>query len=95
MAKKQIIIVDTEADDVIMGEIGEGFYMTVKRTMTLNLSSEEMAAVETIARRKDVTKTAIIKQAIRLYLLVDTRLGDGDKLFVEDDEKQKTELAVL
>ena len=69
--------------------------MTVKRTMTLNLSSEEMAAVETIARRKDVTKTAIIKQAIRLYLLVDTRLGDGDKLFVEDDEKQKTELAVL
>jgi predicted transcriptional regulator len=63
--------------------------------MTLNLSSEEMEAVETIARRKDVTKTAIIKQAIRLYLLVDTRLGDGDKLFVEDDEKQKTELAVL
>lgn len=69
--------------------------MTIKRTMTLNLSSEEMEAVETIARRKDVTKTAIIKQAIRLYLLVDTRLGDGDKLFVEDDEKQKTELAVL
>ena len=69
--------------------------MTAKRTMTLNLSSEEMDAVETIARRKDVTKTAIIKQAIRLYLLVDTRLGDGDKLFVEDEEKQKTELAVL
>jgi len=69
--------------------------MTVKRTMTLNLSSDEMMAVESIARRKDVTKTAIIKQAIRLYLLVDTRLGDGDKLFVEDDEKQKTELAVL
>ena len=69
--------------------------MTVKRTMTLNLSSDEMEAVESIARRKDVTKTAIIKQAIRLYLLVDTRLGGGDKLFVEDDEKQKTELAVL
>ena len=69
--------------------------MSHKRTMTLNLSSEEMEAVETIARRKDVTKTAIIKQAIRLYLLVDTRLGDGDKLFVEDEEKQKTELAVL
>ena len=69
--------------------------MTVKRTMTLNLSPEEMDAVETVARRKDVTKTAIIKQAIRLYLLVDTRLGDGDKLFVEDEEKQKMEIAVL
>ena len=69
--------------------------MTTKRTMTLNLSAEEMEAVETVARRKDVTKTAIIKQAIRLYLLVDTRLGDGDKLFVEDEEKQKMEIAVL
>ena len=69
--------------------------MTAKRTMTLNLSSAEMEAVEAVARRKDVTKTAIIKQAIRLYLLVDARLGDGDKLFVEDEEKQKTELAVL
>ncbi len=69
--------------------------MTTKRTMTLNLSAEEMEAVEAVARKKDVTKTAILKQAIRLYLLVDTRLGDGNKLFVEDDEKQKTELAVL
>ena len=81
------------ADESIIGV--KEVIMTTKRTMTLNLSSEEMEAVEAIARRKDVTKTAIIKQAIRLYLLVDTRLGDGDKLFVEDDEKQKTELAVL
>jgi len=69
--------------------------MSAKKTMTLNLSAEEMEAVEAIARRKETTKTAIIKQAIRLYLLVDSRLGDGNKLFVEDDGKQKTELAVL
>ena len=69
--------------------------MTAKKTMTLNLSSQEMEAIEEIARRKEATKTAIIKQAIRLYLLVDSRLGDGNKLFVEDDDKQKTELAVI
>ena len=69
--------------------------MSTKKTMTLNLSAEEMEAVEDIAQRKGTTKTAILKQAIRLYLLVDSRLGDGNKLFVEDDDKQKTELAVL
>ena len=69
--------------------------MTAKKTMTLNLSSQEMEAIEKIARKKEATKTAIIKQAIRLYLLVDSRLGDGNKLFVEDDDKQKTELAVI
>ena len=69
--------------------------MTAKKTMTLNLSSQEMEAIEEIARRKEATKTAIIKQAIRLYILVDSRLGDGNKLFVEDDDKQKTELAVI
>lgn len=69
--------------------------MSTKKTMTLNLSAEEMEAVEDIAQRKGTTKTAILKQAIRLYMLVDSRLEGGDKLFVEDDDKQKTELAVL
>lgn len=63
--------------------------------MTPNLSPEEMEAVEAVARRKDATKTAIVKQAIRSYFLVDSRLEGGGKLFVEGDEKPKAELAVL
>ena len=68
--------------------------MSEKKMLTLKLSPQEMEIIENLARRKDVSKTAVIKQAVRLLMLVETRLGDGGKLFLED-ENQKTELAVL
>lgn len=68
--------------------------MADKKVMTLKLSVQEMEAIEELARRKDVSKTAVIKQAVRLLMLVETRTEEGGKLFLEDD-KQKTELAVL
>ena len=68
--------------------------MTDKKVLTLKLSAQEMETIEELARRKDVSKTAVIKQAVRLLMLVETRMEDGGKLFLEDD-KQKTELAVL
>ena len=68
--------------------------MAEKKMLTLKLSPQEMETIEELARRKDVSKTAVIKQAVRLLMLVETRLDDGGKLFLED-ENQKTELAVL
>jgi Ribbon-helix-helix protein, copG family. len=68
--------------------------MPDKKTMTLKLSQQEMETIEELARRKDVSKTAIVKQAVRLLVLVESRTEEGGKLFLEDD-KQKTELAVL
>ena len=68
--------------------------MSDKKMLTIKLSQQEMEMIEELARGKDVSKTAVIKQAVRLLMLVETRLGDGGKLFLEDD-KQKTELAVL
>jgi predicted transcriptional regulator len=70
--------------------------MLEKRTMTLNLTPAEMEALEDLARRKDLSKTAVIRQALRLYQLVDVRLSQGEKLFFEDDlQKKKSELMVL
>ncbi len=70
--------------------------MLEKRTMTLNLTPAEMEALEDIARRKDLSKTAVIRQALRLYQLVDVRLAQGEKLFFEDElQKKKSELMVL
>jgi predicted transcriptional regulator len=67
-----------------------------KRTMTLNLTSQEMEALDDLARRKDLSKTAVIRQALRLYQLVDVRLAQGEKLFFEDEvQKKKAELMVL
>jgi len=70
--------------------------MLAKRTMTLNLTSAEMQALEELAQRKDLSKTAVIRQALRLYQLVDTRVAQGEKLFFEDEfQKRKSELMVL
>ncbi len=70
--------------------------MKDKRTMSLNLTDAEMEALEDLARRKDLTKTAVIRQAIRLYQLVDQRLASGEKLIFEDEKtKKKSELMVL
>ena len=68
----------------------------VKKTMTLNLTESEMQALEELARKKELTKTAVIRQAIRLYQLVEARLAAGEKLTFEDEKAQKkAELMVL
>ena len=69
--------------------------MPGKRTMTLNLTVAEMEALDELAHRKDLSKTAVIRQALRLYLAVDTRLADGEKLYFEDGLEKKAEVMVL
>ena len=67
-----------------------------KRTMTLNLSAQEMDAVEKLADEKGLSKTALLRQALRLYQSISNRLDRGEKVFVEDPStKEKAELMVL
>jgi predicted transcriptional regulator len=69
--------------------------MNDKKTMTLNLTANEMDALDELARKKDLTKTAVIRQALRLYQAIDSRVSIGEKLFFEDEQKKKAELMVL
>jgi hypothetical protein len=70
--------------------------MSDKRTMTLNLNDAEMAALEQLAARKELSKTAVIRQALRLYQLLDDRIAKGQKLYFEDENaKKKSELMLL
>jgi predicted transcriptional regulator len=70
--------------------------MAKKKTMTLNLTDAEMEVLEELAKRKDLSKTAILRQALRLYQMVEVRFTRGEKLYFEDEkEKKKGELVVL
>ena len=69
--------------------------MNLKKTMTLNLTDQEMIVLEDLSTQKDLSKTAILRQALRLYQLVDVRLAAGGKLYFEDSNKEKAELMVL
>lgn len=67
-----------------------------KKTMTLNLSEREMDVLEELSRRKELSKTAVLRQALRLYQMIDAKLSAGEKLFFEDDKAaKKAELMVL
>ena len=70
--------------------------MTDKKTMTLNLSEEEMNSLDQLAARNDMTKTAVIKKAIRIYLILETRIQRGEHIFVEDESRKvKVELLLV
>ena len=70
--------------------------MTKKRTMTLNLNEKEMDTLEVLSVEKGLSKTQLMRQALRLYQSVSDRFERGDKLFIEDAEKkEKLELMVL
>lgn len=69
--------------------------MAGKRTMTLNLTDAEMDVLENLALRKELSKTSLLRQALRLYQAVDVRLEKGEKLFFEDAEQKKLEVVVL
>lgn len=67
-----------------------------KKTMTLNLTDAEMRTLEELCIKKDLNKTAILRQALRLYQLVEARLEKGDKLLFEEEQtKEKTEVMML
>jgi hypothetical protein len=67
-----------------------------RKTMTLNLTEAEMKALDDLSATKDISKTAVLRQALRLYQMVEIRMSRGEKLFFEHDvTKEKAELMML
>ena len=68
----------------------------MKKTMTLNLTDAEMRVLDELSGKKDLTKTAVIRQALRLYQTIEARIDKGEKLLFENDAtKEKAELMLL
>jgi predicted transcriptional regulator len=64
--------------------------------MTLQLSDREMIVLQELATARGLSKTALLRQALRLYQSITERLRSGEKLFLEHpDTKEKAELVVL
>ena len=67
-----------------------------KRTMTLNLTDAQMRALDDLSVRNDLSKTAVLRQALRVYQMLDARVEKGDKLLFENEVTQdKAELMFL
>jgi len=67
-----------------------------RKQMTLLLSAKEMRILDELAERRGMSKTALVRQALRLYQSVTDRLETGEKLYFEHPaSKDKAELMVL
>jgi hypothetical protein len=67
-----------------------------KKTMTLNLTDAEMSVLEALCEKKELSKTSVLRQALRLYQLVEAKIENGGKLFFEDEKtKEKAEVMIL
>lgn len=67
-----------------------------RKTMTLNLSADEMAALDALAKEKELSKTGVLRQALRLYQLIQHRTAQGEKLVFEDEKLgKKSEVMLL
>jgi hypothetical protein len=67
-----------------------------RRQMTLVLSDKEMEVLDDLSQRRGMSKTALLRQALRLYQSVTERIERGEKVFVEHPTtKDKAELVVL
>jgi len=57
-------------------------------TMTLNLRDEEMAVIEAMCAEHEMSKTALIKQALRVYQLISARQKAGETLTFSGDRER-------
>jgi len=58
------------------------------RTMTLNLSGEEMEVLENLALEQETSKTAVMRQALRLYQLLVVRAKAGETFHFSGDRER-------
>ena len=61
-------------------------------TMTLNMPHREMDVLEDMAKHHDMTKTQVMRQALRVYQLIQHRLNNGERMFFSGDEKRAVPL---
>lgn len=54
-------------------------------TMTLNMPEREMRALEALAGHHQMSKTAVVRQALRVYQMIHLRLQAGETMSFSGD----------
>lgn len=72
---------DLEAAKASTPAIADGVGVNARKaTMTLNLSEKEMEVLNDMAKAKDMSKTAVVRQALRMYQLIDVKMCEGKRM---------------
>lgn len=67
-----------------------------EKSLILTLSSNEMAALEKLAGKRGLTKSAVLRQSLRLFESLDSRISNGERLVLEAPRtKEKSEVLLI
>lgn len=58
-------------------------------TMTLNMPQREMDVLEQLAVHHDMSKTAVMRQALRMYQMIHERIRAGETMSFSGDKTRQ------
>jgi predicted DNA-binding protein len=66
-----------------------------KTLISLNLSDTELELLSQLSEEKGMSKSAIVRQALRMMAVIEQRIAQGEKLYFESLDKEKSEVLLL
>jgi len=69
--------------------------LSKKTLISLNLTESELELLTNLSERKEMSKSAILRQALRMMGVLEQRVAQGEKLYFESLDKEKSELLLL
>lgn len=62
-----------------------------KATMTLNMTGPEMVALNELSDKTGMSKTAVMRQALKIYQMIHRRLESGERMMFSGDQQRAIE----
>jgi len=69
--------------------------LSKKTLISFNLSEAELDLLEELSEKKEMSKSAVLRQALRMMGLIEQRISQGEKLYLESVDKEKSEVFLV
>jgi regulatory protein YycI of two-component signal transduction system YycFG len=66
-----------------------------KTLISLNLSEAELQLLAELSQKKEMSKSAILRQALRIMGMIEQRIEQGEKFYFESLDKEKSEILLM
>ena len=69
--------------------------MSKKTLISINLSPVELELLAELSEKKEMSKSAVLRQAFRMMGLLEQRINQGEKFYFESVDKEKSEVVLV
>ena len=69
--------------------------MSKKTLISINLSEAELNLLADLSEKKEMSKSAVLRQALRMMGLIEQRISQGEKFYLESADKEKSEVLLV